>query len=75
MPRSSSVVDQLLASKALSRNETCQFNFHDIVLMLPEEFLLGAVCAILLVDLFLKPAQRDDHALVSIAAPCWSRSR
>jgi NADH-quinone oxidoreductase subunit N len=43
------------------------FNFHDIVLLLPEEFLLGAVCAILLVDLFLKPAQRGLTHWLSIA--------
>ena len=30
-----------------------------IVLLLPEDFLLGAICAILLIDLFLKPSQRD----------------
>ena len=44
------------------------FNIHDIVLLLPEDFLLGAVCAILLVDLFLKPAQRAITHWLSIAA-------
>jgi NADH-quinone oxidoreductase subunit N len=44
------------------------FNIHDIVLLLPEDFLLGATCAILLVDLFLKPAQRAITHWLSIAA-------
>jgi len=35
------------------------FNFHDLVLLLPEDFLLGATCAILLIDLFTKPSRRD----------------
>jgi len=43
------------------------FNIHDIVLLLPEDFLLGATCAILLVDLFLKPAQRDLTHWLSLA--------
>ncbi len=34
--------------------------------MLPELFLLGATCAILLIDLFLKPAQRDMTHWLSI---------
>ena len=44
------------------------FNIHDIFLLLPEDFLLGAICAILLVDLFLKPAQRGITHWLSIAA-------
>ena len=44
------------------------FNLHDLVLLLPENFLLGAICAILLIDLFLKPAQRDITHWLSIAA-------
>src|SRR5215813_12818458 len=44
------------------------FNFHDLFLALPEDFLLGAACAILLVDLFLKPAQRDITHWLSLAA-------
>ncbi len=44
------------------------FNLHDIALMLPEEFLLGAICAILLIDLFLKPAQRVITHWLSITA-------
>ncbi len=44
------------------------FNIHDIVLLLPEEFLLGAICAILFIDLFLKPAQRGITHWLSIAA-------
>ncbi len=34
------------------------FNLHDLILPLPEDFLLGMICLILLVDVFLKPAQR-----------------
>lgn len=45
-----------------------QFNIHDIVLLLPENFMLGAVCAILLVDLFLKPTQRAVTHWLSLAA-------
>ena len=44
------------------------FNIHDVVLALPEDFLLGAICAILLIDLFLKPAQRAITHWLSIAA-------
>ncbi|MGH8123672.1 MAG: NADH-quinone oxidoreductase subunit N, partial [Rudaea sp.] len=44
------------------------FNLHDLILLLPENFLLGATCAILLVDLFLKPAQRDITHWLSLAA-------
>ena len=36
--------------------------------MLPELFLLGATCAILLIDLFLKPTQRDVTHWLSIVA-------
>jgi len=43
------------------------FNPHDLVLLLPENFLLGATCAILLVDLFLKQAQRNVTHWLSIA--------
>jgi NADH-quinone oxidoreductase subunit N len=44
------------------------FNLHDIVLLLPEDFLLGAICAILLIDLFLKPARRGVTHWMSIGA-------
>ena len=44
------------------------FNPHDLVLLLPEDFLLGAICVILLIDLFLKPAQRGVTHWLSIAA-------
>jgi NADH-quinone oxidoreductase subunit N len=44
------------------------FNTHDLILLLPENFLLGAICAILFIDLFLKPAQRDVTHWLSIAA-------
>ncbi|HEY6942024.1 NADH-quinone oxidoreductase subunit NuoN [Dokdonella sp.] len=45
-----------------------QFNPADLATMLPELFLLGATCAILLIDLFLKPAQRDATHWLSLAA-------
>jgi len=44
------------------------FNLHDIVLLLPEDFLLGAICAILLIDLFLKPSQRSVTHWLSIGS-------
>jgi NADH-quinone oxidoreductase subunit N len=44
------------------------FNFHDLFLLLPEDFLLGATCLILFVDLFLKPAQRSVTHWLSLAA-------
>ena len=44
------------------------FNFHDLVLLLPEDFLLGATCVILLVDLFLKPGRRAITHWLSLAA-------
>jgi len=44
------------------------FNIHDLFLLLPEDFLLGATCAILLIDLFLKPAQRSITHWLSLAA-------
>jgi NADH-quinone oxidoreductase subunit N len=44
------------------------FNIHDLFLMLPEDFLLGAICAILLIDLYLKPAQRALTHWLSLAA-------
>ncbi|MGN6518447.1 MAG: NADH-quinone oxidoreductase subunit NuoN [Dokdonella sp.] len=45
-----------------------QFNPADLATMLPELFLLGATCAILLIDLFLKPARRDVTHWLSLAA-------
>ena len=44
------------------------FNIHDLIVLLPEDFLLGAVCAILLIDLFLKPSQRGVTQWLSLAA-------
>ena len=44
------------------------FNIHDLFLLMPEDFLLGATCAILLIDLFLKPAQRSITHWLSLAA-------
>ncbi|WP_425429608.1 NADH-quinone oxidoreductase subunit NuoN [Dokdonella immobilis] len=44
------------------------FNPNDLVAILPELILLGATCAILLIDLFLKPSQRDVTHWMSIAA-------
>ncbi|HEX3123767.1 MAG TPA: NADH:ubiquinone oxidoreductase subunit N, partial [Rhodanobacteraceae bacterium] len=49
-------------------NTPMSFNIHDVALMLPEAFLLGAICAILLVDLFLKPTQRAVTHWLSLAA-------
>ena len=44
------------------------FNLHDLVLLAPEDFLLGATCAILFIDLFLKQSQRALTHWLSIAA-------
>jgi len=44
------------------------FNPADLATLAPEIFLLGATCAILLIDLFLKPAQRDVTQGLSLAA-------
>ena len=44
------------------------FNLHDLALLAPEDFLLGATCVILLIDLWLKPAQRAVTHWLSIAA-------
>ena len=54
-----------------------EFNSNDLLVMLPELFLLGATCVILLIDLFIKPSQRDvTHwlsllALVIVGALVW----
>ena len=45
-----------------------QFNPADLWTLLPEIFLLGATCAILLIDLFLKPAQRGVTHWLSLLA-------
>ncbi|HQV71495.1 MAG: NADH-quinone oxidoreductase subunit NuoN [Xanthomonadales bacterium] len=47
---------------------TIQFNPADLLVILPELVLLGATCAILLIDLFLKPSQRDITHWLSIVA-------
>lgn len=45
-----------------------EFNSNDLLVMLPELFLVGATCLILLVDLFIKPTQRDaTHWLALLA--------
>ena len=44
------------------------FNPADLATLAPEIFLLGATCATLLIDLFLKPAQRDVTQALSLAA-------
>ena len=44
------------------------FNLHDLVLLAPEDFLLGATCAILFIDLFLKQSRRVVTHWLSIAA-------
>jgi len=45
-----------------------EFHAYDLATMLPELVLLGATCALLMIDLFLKPAQRDvTHWLTVLA--------
>jgi NADH-quinone oxidoreductase subunit N len=44
------------------------FNIHDVAVLLPENVLLGATCAILLIDLFLKPSQRALTHWLSLAS-------
>ena len=44
------------------------FSLHDLQLMLPEDVLLGATCAILLIDLFIKPSQRSITHWLSLLA-------
>ncbi len=43
------------------------FSLHDLQLLLPETFLLFATCAVIAVDLLIKPAQRDITHWLSIA--------
>lgn len=43
-----------------------EFHAYDLATMLPELFLLGATCVILLIDLFLKPTQRDVTHWLSV---------
>ena len=45
-----------------------QFNPNDLLTLLPELFLLCATLAILLIDLFLKPTQRDITHWLSVIA-------
>jgi NADH-quinone oxidoreductase subunit N len=45
-----------------------EFHAYDLATILPELFLLGATCVILLIDLFIKPSQRDVTHWLSIAA-------
>jgi len=45
-----------------------EFNTQDLITILPEFVFLGAIIAILLIDLFLKPAQRDITHWLSLAA-------
>jgi NADH-quinone oxidoreductase subunit N len=45
-----------------------EFHAYDLATILPELFLLGATCAILLIDLFLKPSQRDVTHWLSVLA-------
>jgi NADH-quinone oxidoreductase subunit N len=42
------------------------FSPHDLQLLLPETFLLFATCAVIAVDLIIKPAQRDATHWLSI---------
>jgi len=44
------------------------FNLHDLVLLAPEDFLLGVTCVILFIDLFLKQSQRAVTHWLAIAA-------
>ncbi len=44
------------------------FDIHDLVLLAPEDFLLGAICVILFVDLFLKSTQRIVTHWLSLIA-------
>ncbi|HET9032584.1 MAG TPA: NADH-quinone oxidoreductase subunit NuoN [Dokdonella sp.] len=44
------------------------FNPADLITILPELVLLGTTCAILLIDLFIKPSQRNITHWLSIAA-------
>lgn len=51
-----------------------EFNPSDLLVLLPELFLLGAVCAILLIDLFLTAERRDiTHwlSILALAASAW----
>src|SRR5579883_1167344 len=43
------------------------FSLHDLQLLLRETFLLFATCAVIAVDLIVKPAQRDATHWMSIA--------
>jgi len=45
-----------------------EFNTNDLITILPELILLVASCAILLIDLFLKPTQRDVTHWLSLLA-------
>ncbi|HJT99354.1 MAG TPA: NADH-quinone oxidoreductase subunit N, partial [Rhodanobacteraceae bacterium] len=45
-----------------------EFRAYDLATILPELFLLGATCAILLIDLFIKPARRDATHWLSVLA-------
>ena len=49
-------------------DDMIEFHAYDLWTMLPELFLLGATCAILLIDLFLKPTQRDVTHWLSMVA-------
>src|SRR5690242_16200900 len=42
------------------------FSLHDLSITLPEAFLLFAVCAVLAIDLIVKPSQRNVTHWVSI---------
>ncbi|MEO8802942.1 MAG: NADH-quinone oxidoreductase subunit NuoN [Rudaea sp.] len=44
------------------------FNLHDLILLLPEDFLLGSTCVILLIDLFVRQKQRAVTHWLSLAA-------
>ena len=44
------------------------FSLHDLILLLPEDFLLGSTCVILLVDLFVHQKQRAVTHWLSLLA-------
>src|SRR4051812_930404 len=71
MPRSASSSTTCSSPNIDARHtdtdHTMNFNVHDLMVLLPEDFLLGATCAILLIDLFIKPAQRGITHWLSIA--------
>ena len=48
--------------------------FNDILILLPEFYLVAAACLLLLLDAFMKPEQRPHPALDLASWCCWWRS-